>query len=191
MKPIWLGLPMAAVIVVALSFSPYGFSGRAAAEGSGPSPSTDPPPSDTKKPGEKKATKSKKKTSALSDEQFIAGYKDAYAMIYERGQYQDAIAKLRSLDRDDHADVANLIGYSNRKLGNMAEAKRWYEAALKADPNHVRTWQYYGLWQLETRNYSRAEMHLAKIGELCGKTCPEYLSLEDALERAPSSGISY
>jgi tetratricopeptide (TPR) repeat protein len=190
MKPIWLGLPMAAVIVVALSFSPHGLSGRAAAEGGGPSPST-PPPADTKKPSEKKATKSKKKTSALSDEQFIAGYKDAYAMIYDHGQYQDAIAKLRSLGHDDHADVANLIGYSHRKLGNMAEAKRWYEAALKADPNHVRTWQYYGLWQLETRNYSRAEMHLAKIGELCGKTCPEYLSLEDALERAPSSGISY
>jgi hypothetical protein len=28
-------------------------------------------------------------------------------------------------------------------------SSRWYERALKADPNHVRTWQYYRLWQVE------------------------------------------
>jgi tetratricopeptide (TPR) repeat protein len=189
MKPIWSSLPIAAFVVVALSLSPLG--GRALAEGSS-SPAS-PPPSDTKKPGEKKSNvkNDKKKTSELSTDRFIAGYKDAYAMIYDRGEYKDAITRLKSLGRDDNADVANLMGYSNRKLGNMGEARRWYEAALKADPAHVRTWQYYGLWQIETRNYSRAEMHLQKIGSLCGKTCPEYISLEEALERAPSSGISY
>lgn len=191
MKPIWLGLPMAACVIVALSVSPYG--SLAFAEGSS-APSSSPPPADTKKPADKKATKSdkgKKKTSGLSTDQFIAGYKDAYAMIYERARYQDAIARLKSLGRDDNADVANLIGYANRKLGNMAEARRWYEAALKADPAHVRTWQYYGLWQIETSQFKRAEMHLARIGALCGKTCPEYLSLEEALERAPGSNVSY
>lgn len=188
MKPIWSSLPIAVFVVAALSLTP--FVGRAIAEGStSPAP---PPPADSKKPADKKATKTdKKKTSELSTEQFVAGYKDAYAMIYDLGEYKDAIVRLKSLGHDDNADVANLIGYSNRKLGNMGEAKRWYEAALKADPAHVRTWQYYGLWQIETRNYSRAEMHLQKIGSLCGKTCPEYISLEEALERAPSSGISY
>lgn len=186
MKRIWSSLPISA-FVVALALSP---AQQVLAEGS--STPTAPPKSDTKKPAEKKNTKSdKKKTSALPQDQFIAGYQEAYAMIYQKGEFKDAIAKLKSLGHDDNADVANLIGYSNRKLGNMGEAKRWYEAALKADPTHVRTWQYYGLWQLETRNYSRAEMHLQKIGSLCGKTCPEYLSLEEALERAPSSGISY
>jgi tetratricopeptide (TPR) repeat protein len=182
MKRIWSSLPIAA-FVVALALSP---AHQAFAEGSG-TPSA--PPADTKKPPEKKGTK--KKASALPQDQFIAGYQEAYAMIYQRGEFRDAIARLKSLGHDDNADVANLIGYSNRKLGNMDEARRWYEAALKADPKHVRTWQYYGLWQIETRNYSRAEMHLQKIGSLCGKTCPEYLSLEEALERAPSSGISY
>lgn len=186
MTRIWSSLPIA-IVAIALAFAPV--AGPALAEGSS-TPSA--PPADTKKPPEKKNTKnSKKKSSALPQDQFIAGYQEAYAMIYQKGEYTDAIAKLKSLGHNDNADVANLIGYSNRKLGNMDEARRWYEAALKADPKHVRTWQYYGLWQIETRNYSRAEKHLAKIEALCGKTCPEYLSLEEALERAPSSGISY
>ena len=183
MNRIWSSLPIAA-FVIALSLSP---AHRVLAEGSS-SPASAASGRHQEAAGEENT---KKKTSALPQDQFIAGYQEAYAMIYQRGEFKDAIVKLKSLGHDDNADVANLIGYSNRKLGNMDEARRWYEAALKADPNHVRTWQYYGLWQIETRNYSRAEMHLAKIGSLCGKTCPEYLSLEDALERAPSSGISY
>jgi len=44
--------------------------------------------------------------------------------------------------------VANLIGYSYRKLGDYRLSQIWYERALKSDPNHVLTWQYYGLWQI-------------------------------------------
>ena len=45
------------------------------------------------------------------------------------------------------ANVANLIGYSYRKLGDYELSQAWYERALKSDPNHVLTWKYYGLWQ--------------------------------------------
>ena len=55
-----------------------------------------------------------------------------------------AIEQLKALGQDDSADVANLIGYSYRKLGDYKVSQIWYERALKADPNHVRTWQYYG-----------------------------------------------
>jgi len=48
------------------------------------------------------------------------------------------------------AAVANLIGYAHRKLGDYKVSQIWYERALKSDPNHVKTWQYYGLWQVET-----------------------------------------
>jgi hypothetical protein len=34
-----------------------------------------------------------------------------------------AITALRALDHDDNADVANLIGYANRKLGRYDDAK--------------------------------------------------------------------
>ena len=74
-----------------------------------------------------------------------------------------AIDQLKALGHDDIAAVANLIGYSYRKLGDYKVSQIWYERALKADPNHVKTWQYYGLWQLEQGNRDQAQYHLNRI----------------------------
>ncbi len=128
-------------------------------------------------PGSKPADKK----SSIDDPAFLKGYRDAYATIYERNDYVAAIPQLEALGQDDRADVANLIGYSYRKLGNYQLASQWYERALKADPNHVRTWQYYGLWQIEQGNRDQAMYHLGKIEKICGKGCPEYQSLAQAL----------
>lgn len=121
------------------------------------------------------------KKSSVDSPEFLNGYRAAYATIYERNDYTGAIVQLKALGQDDRADVANLIGYSYRKLGNFDLAQVWYERALKADPNHIKTWQYYGLWQVEKGNRARAMEHLNKIGSLCGYTCPEYQSLGEAL----------
>ena len=59
--------------------------------------------------------------------------------------------------------MANLIGYSYRKLGDYRLSQAWYERALKSDPNHVLTWQYYGLWQIEQGNRDQAQYHLTRI----------------------------
>jgi tetratricopeptide (TPR) repeat protein len=134
------------------------------------------------------SSSAKKKKDKKSENQFLRGYKTAYATIYERHDYQAAITELRALKHDDHADVANLIGYSYRKLGNYDQSKVWYEAALKSDPNHVRTWQYYGLWQIEQGHRDAAEAHLQKIGSICGTTCPEYRSLAEALDITAKGG---
>lgn len=120
--------------------------------------------------------------------EFLGGYKRAYATIYEKHDYNAAIVQLRALKHDDHPDVANLIGYSNRKLGNYEESKHWYEAALKADPTHVRTWQYYGLWQLEQGNQAQAQVHLDKIASICGTSCPQYVSLAEAMGVVAAGG---
>jgi tetratricopeptide (TPR) repeat protein len=128
-------------------------------------------------PGSKPADKK----SSIDDPEFLKGYREAYATIYERNDYAAAIPQLKALGHDDRADVANLIGYSYRKLGDYQLASQWYERALKADPNHVRTWQYYGLWQIEQGNREQAMYHLGKIEKLCGKDCPEYQSLAQAL----------
>jgi len=133
-------------------------------------------------------TTQKKKKDKKSEMEFLSGYKTAWGTIYERGDYKTGIAQLRALDHDNQADVANLIGYSYRKLGQYDESKKWYEAALKADPNHVRTWQYYGLWQIEQGHRDQAELHLQKIGSLCGTTCPEYKSLAEALDITAKGG---
>ena len=96
-----------------------------AAGGEAPSPSTD-------------STKDKKKkhdkSSSIDDPKFIEGYRSAYGTIYDRHDYTSAIAQLKALGQDYRADVANLIGYSYRKLGDYALSQVWYERALKADP---------------------------------------------------------
>jgi tetratricopeptide (TPR) repeat protein len=130
----------------------------------------------------------KKKKDKKSEMDFIKGYRNAYATIYEKNDYGNAIDQLRALKHDDQPDVANLIGYSYRKLGNYDQSKLWYEAALKADPNHVRTWQYYGLWALEQGRREQAEQHLQKIASICGTTCPEYHSLAEALDITAKGG---
>ena len=108
-------------------------------------------------------TKKGKKSSSIDSPKFLAGYHTAYTTIYDRHDYAGAIEQLKALGRDDSAAVANLIGYSYRKLGDYKVSQIWYERALKADPNHVRTWQYYGLWQIEQGNRDQASYHLSRI----------------------------
>lgn len=154
-----------------------------------PSDTPSPPASDTKsKPKDKKKDDRK---SSIDSPAFLQGYRAAYATIYERSQYAAAIDQLKALGQDDRADVANLIGYSYRKLGNYELASVWYERALKADPNHVRTWQYYGLWQLEQGNREQAQYHLNKIAMLAGTESSEYRSLAAALDKPTGATLVY
>jgi tetratricopeptide (TPR) repeat protein len=136
---------------------------------------------DTDAPPPPPVTKSKKKTSenqpGIEDAAFSRGYRTAYATIYDRNEYAAAIEQLKALGHDDSAAVANLIGYSYRKLGDYKVSQIWYERALKADPDHVKTWQYYGLWQVEQGNRDQAQYHLSRISA--------------ALEKPPGTGLVY
>ena len=145
-----------------------------------PSPSTDKPATTTSAPKEKSAKKKKKEKK--SEQEFIKGYKTAHAMIYRDHEYAAAIDKLKSLGHDDNADVANLIGYSNRKLGRYEDSKVWYERALAADPDHTVTWSYYGMWHAEQGNLLKAREYLAKVETLCGTRCREYTELKGVIE---------
>jgi tetratricopeptide (TPR) repeat protein len=145
-----------------------------------------PPASDSKK-GKKKT----QKNSSIQDPRFIEGYRAAYATIYDRNDYSSAIGQLKALGHDDNAAVANLIGYSYRKLGDYKVSQIWYERALKADPDHVKTWQYYGLWQVEQGNREQAQYHLNRIATLTGTSSDEYRSLAAALEKPPGTGLVY
>ena len=155
---------------------------------------TSPPPGNqqTTAPGTRTTQKKKKaKQSSLDDPAFVQVYRAAYATIYDRNEFAEAIAQLKALGHDDHPNVANLIGYSYRKLGDYKLAQTWYERALKADPNHVLTWQYYGLWQIEQGNRDQAQYHLSRIAAICGSDCAEYRSLAAALEKPAGSGLVY
>jgi tetratricopeptide (TPR) repeat protein len=145
-----------------------------------------PPPDDSKKKKKSSEARPGSRQAAFAD-----GYRAAYATIYDRHDYASAIEQLKALGRDDSAAVANLIGYSYRKLGDYKVSQIWYERALKADPNHVKTWQYYGLWQLEQGNREQAQYHLNRIASLTGTASEEYRSLAAALEKPPGTGLVY
>jgi tetratricopeptide (TPR) repeat protein len=153
-----------------------------------------PPSSYPKRSGTKAthAPKAKKaKQSLFDDPAFAHGYRAAYSTIYHSNDHASAIEQLKALGHDDHPNVANLIGYSYRKLGDYKLSQVWYERALKADPNHVQTWQYYGLWQIEQGNRDQAQYHLSRIAAICGTGCEEYRSLAAALEKPPGTGLVY
>jgi Flp pilus assembly protein TadD len=138
-----------------------------------------------------KTKKKSSKQSSFDDPAFAKAYRQAYATIYDRGDYTGAIEQLKVLGNDDHPNVANLIGYSYRKLGDYKLSQIWYERALKADPNHVLTWNYYGLWQIEQGNREQAQYHLSRIAAICGTDCDEYRSLAAALEKPPGTSLVY
>jgi tetratricopeptide (TPR) repeat protein len=131
------------------------------------------------------------KHSFLDDPSFKQGYRAAYDTIYDRHDYASAIDQLKALGHDDYGNVANLIGYSYRKLGDYKQSQVWYERALKSDPNHVLTWNYYGFWQIEQGNRDQAEYHLSRIAAICGTDCAEYRSLAAALEQPPGTSLVY
>jgi tetratricopeptide (TPR) repeat protein len=149
-------------------------------------PDNDPPP-----PPDKKKKKTSEVRPGTEQTVFADGYRAAYSAIYDRHDYASAIQQLKALGRDDAAAVANLIGYSYRQLGDYKVSQIWYERALKADPNHVKTWQYYGLWQVEQGNRDQAQHHLNRIAQLSGTASEEYRSLAAALEKAPGTGLTY
>jgi tetratricopeptide (TPR) repeat protein len=172
------------------SFAAGGGGGGPPSEETYPAPSTK-AAAPAKAKNKRKASKQPDKQSSLDDRAFAQGYRAAYATIYDRNDYAEAIEQLKALGHDERPNVANLIGYSYRKLGDYKLSQVWYERALKADPNHVLTWQYYGLWQIEQGNREQALYHLSRIAAICGTDCEHYRSLAAALEQPPGTGLVY
>jgi tetratricopeptide (TPR) repeat protein len=137
-----------------------------------------PPPSGDK--GKQKGTKTGSQKQS-SDQEFRDGYRRAHDLIM-KGDYVSGIPALRALRRDDHPDVANYLGFAHRKIGSYVEAKYWYERALAADPHHVRTWSYYGMWHAEQGNLGVAQEYLAKVRLICGnEDCREFKDLKGSI----------
>ena len=165
----------AALLVTAVSIKPVTVHAMGTDT---PYPTTD----DDGKKKKKKSNMIEQQEQQLAQEKFLRDYRAARQTILA-GNYQAGIAAMHALGHDEHPDVANYIGYANRKMGNYEQSKIWYEAALKADPNHTRTWSYYGMWQMEQGNRLKAEDFLEKVNVLCGTTaCEEYRQLKAVID---------
>jgi tetratricopeptide (TPR) repeat protein len=139
------------------------------------------PPQSSQPSGTPTKQKTKKQKSGSSKE-FLDRYHAAYALIYDKGDYQAGITALRAMGYDDNADVATLLGYASRKLGRYDDAKYWYDKALAADPNHALTWSYYGMWHSEQGNLLKAKDDLEQVRLICGTECKEYVALKEVID---------
>lgn len=141
-----------------------------------------PPPTDDGNKKKKKNNAVEEQKHRLAYRKFLRGYRAARKLIVA-GDYKRGIAAMHALGDDEHPDVANYIGYSYRRMGDYDDAKIWYEKALAADPNHVRTWSYYGMLQMEQGNRLKALEDLRKVRLICGnKRCKEYRELKAVID---------
>lgn len=120
--------------------------------------------------------------SAASDEPSgDSSYDEAKALV-DDGNFVAALPILLTLTIDDasNADAWNLLGYTNRKLGNLAEAAVAYQSALSLNPDHLGALEYQGELFLETGQPDLARANLTRLQGLCG-TCEEAEDLAQAI----------
>ena len=100
-------------------------------------------------------------------------------------KYDQAIQQLQSANEASSADWNNLMGYSLRKKQppDLAGAEKYYQAALKIDPNHRGALEYYGMLKLTIKDLPGAEALLARLDKVCTFGCEEYSDLKEAIQK--------
>jgi len=101
--------------------------------------------------------------------------------------YKGALAELTPmLEKVQHADVYNLMGFSLRKTGDQKQAFTFYRKALDFDPQHKGALEYLGELYVETGQIEKAKANAAQLKKLCPAGCEELADLEEAIAKAPA-----
>jgi predicted Zn-dependent protease len=136
------------------------------------------------KPKPKPKPKSKQKDSSLNQDQvYSLGYWQA-----KTGEYDAALATLRSAANQHDPRVQTMIGFTLRKLGRVDEAFGYYFKALATRPDATTTRQYLGEAYLQIGDPARAREQLAEIAKRCGTACEDYAALAEEIARYERAG---
>jgi tetratricopeptide (TPR) repeat protein len=111
---------------------------------------------------------------------------DAGVQAIERQDWPKAIKLFQTSLLWDrfNADAHNWLGFAYRNAGDMKRAFDEYEEALRLDPQHKGAHEYLGEAYVIAKNLPKAKEHLSALEKLCGRTCPEYQELEEAIDKA-------
>jgi tetratricopeptide (TPR) repeat protein len=90
----------------------------------------------------------------------------------------------RIMDKTQHADVYNLLGFSLRKTGDHRNALTYYQKALDFDPDHKGALEYLGELYVETKQPDKAREQRARLAKLCPTGCEELDDLDKAMRDA-------
>ena len=104
--------------------------------------------------------------------------------------WRGAVDELRRINAADSADWNNLMGFALRKSAppDFAAAERFYDAALRIDPQHRGALEYSGELFLMLGDLPRAEQRLAALDKACFLPCAEYSELKKAVARFKANG---
>ncbi|MDZ7628457.1 MAG: tetratricopeptide repeat protein [Parvularculaceae bacterium] len=104
-----------------------------------------------------------------------AGLYVAAVRLINEARYQEAIASLNDaqVSVGPHPDILNYLGFANRKLGRIDDAKSWYAQALAINPRHLGANEYLGELYLEIGDLASAQRQLATLDRLCAFGCAE------------------
>ncbi len=101
-----------------------------------------------------------------------------------------AIETLKKLNAVNDADWNNLMGYALRKQAtpDLEGAQRFYDAALRINPQHKGALEYSGELALMKGDLPTAEGRLTVLAKLCPSGCEEYADLKQAVARFKATG---
>ena len=107
----------------------------------------------------------------------------------EREQYKAARMVLSEVVKADrrNADAWNLLGYSQRKLGNLKRSGKSYERALKLNPDHKGALEYQGQLFVTQNQLDLALENQRRLTKLCPQGCKQLNSLSQAMASANDS----
>jgi hypothetical protein len=92
---------------------------------------------------------------------------------------------LQSANEVNSAGWNNLMGYSLRKKQppDLVSSEKYYQAALKIDPNHRAALEYCGELLLMKKDLPGAEAMLARLDKACVFSCEEYRDLKASIAK--------
>ena len=114
-------------------------------------------------------------------------YKSALKLI-KKSKYDDAINELLLLvdvDSSDFtsADVYNEIGFAYRKSEDFENASKYYQEALKLNPNHLGALEYQGEMYVDLGQKDNALKNLEKLRELVGEKNSYFKELDSYISK--------
>ena len=102
--------------------------------------------------------------------------------------YNGALAEMMPLlQKVQHADLYNLIGFASRKSGDYKQAATFYSKALDFDGEHKGALEYQGEMFVELGDMAKAKANLVKLVKLCPSGCEERADLEKAIAKGAAS----
>jgi len=109
-----------------------------------------------------------------------------FRALIKAQDYSQAIIELTALVKlgAEHADIFNLLAFSQRKSGDLNNAAINYRKALALEPDHLGALEYQGELFVMLKDMPAARANLARLVALCPSGCEEREDLEKAIAEA-------